>query len=390
MFPSVNELNNGQKRSEKYIQIHYNDFYVYLLNKYNFCDSFIEMLYCYYNDITKCPVCNFCGNKVEFISFTKGYKKFCSAKCSANSDETRNKAKKTCLKKYGTENPSKSKHIKNKITNTKTKRYNDKNFNNRNKAKQTCLERYGVENYSLTNTYKDKFKQTCLEKYGAENYSSTKECRDKVKQTCLERYGVENPFAAEEIKEKIKQTCLERYGVEYYTLTIDHKIKSRQSCTIRYNAENYTQSNNYKLRIPEIQQKIKETKDKNHTHNKSSIEEQFTSWLKNNNINFVRQYKSEQYPFFCDFYFPDTDLYFEINGTWTHGFHPFDANNKDDIRKLEKWKIKSTDYYNSAIKVWTKGDPLKVKTAKENKLNFKVVYSCKLDEVIKAYKNAKM
>ena len=339
MFPKENEINNGRKRKESYIQMHYNEFYAYLFNNYDFCESFVEKLYCYYNNITERPACRFCGNKIKFISFTKGYKKFCSSKCAANSVETRNKAKQTCLKKYGADNPSKTEQTKNKIANTKIERYNDKNFNNRNKYKQTCLERYGVE----------------------------------------------SPFASDIIKDKIKQTCLERYGIEKYVLSNDHEVKTKRTCLIRYNTENYTQSNEYKNMLPTIQQKIYETKKNNNSFNKSNIEEQFASWLDENNILYIRQYKSEQYPFCCDFYFPEKDLYFEINGHWSHGLHPFDENNEDDKRKVGTWKQKGTEYYNNAIKTWTIADPLKVKTAKENNLNFKVFYSCNLNEVINEY-----
>ena len=64
--------------------------------------------------------------------------------------------------------------------------------------------------------------------------------------------------------------------------------------------------------------------------------------LKENNINYKTQYKSELYPFCCDFYFPDNDLYLEINAHWTHGYHPFDSTNKDDLLLLEQWKKKNT------------------------------------------------
>ena len=53
--------------------------------------------------------------------------------------------------------------------------------------------------------------------------------------------------------------------------------------------------------------------------------------------------------------------------------------NIDDIEKLNKWKQKNTKFYNNAIDVWTKRDQLKIKTAKDNNLNYKAFYS--LDEL---------
>lgn len=43
------------------------------------------------------------------------------------------------------------------------------------------------------------------------------------------------------------------------------------------------------------------------------------------------------------------------------------------------WKQKNTKFYNNAIDVWTKRDQLKIKTAKDNNLNYKAFYS--LDEL---------
>ena len=81
---------------------------------------------------------------------------------------------------------------------TKLNRYNDENYNNVEKSKKTCLERYGVENPMQNKDIQNKSKQTCLEKYGTEYVLSSDyfsnlryECIEKSKQTCLERYGVQ-------------------------------------------------------------------------------------------------------------------------------------------------------------------------------------------------------
>jgi hypothetical protein len=104
--------------------------------------------------------------------------------------------------------------------------------------------------------------------------------------------------------------------------------------------------------------------------------------LKENNINYKTQYKSELYPFVCDFYFPDSELYLEINAHWTHGGHPFDSTNKDDLIKLNQWKQNNTHYYNNAIETWTVRDVLKRETAKNNNLNYIEVFSNKLNKII--------
>ena len=95
--------------------------------------------------------------------------------------------------------------------------------------------------------------------------------------------------------------------------------------------------------------------------------------------NVIEQYKSDLYPFYCDFYIKNLDLYIECNYHWTHGGHIFNKDNINDIEKLNKWKQKNTKFYNNAIEVWTKRDQLKIKTAKDNNLNYKAFYS--LDEL---------
>ena len=88
------------------------------------------------------------------------------------------------------------------------------------------------------------------------------------------------------------------------------------------------------------------------------------------------------YPFNCDFYFPDSDLYLEINAHWTHGGHPFDSTNKDDLLLLEQWKKKNTEFYNNAVIVWTVRDVLKRDTAKKNNLNYLEVFTDNIEDLI--------
>ena len=61
---------------------------------------------------TNLTLCKECSNAVKFLDLTRGYSKFCSVRCSANSKETRRKFKETCFKIYGSFSPSESKEIK--------------------------------------------------------------------------------------------------------------------------------------------------------------------------------------------------------------------------------------------------------------------------------------
>ena len=90
----------------------------------------------------------------------------------------------------------------------------------------------------------------------------------------------------------------------------------------------------------------------------------------------IRWYYDERYPFICDFYIPSEDLFIELNKHWTHGGHPFDELNLNDISKLEDWqeKAETSKYYKNAIYTWTILDVKKQEYAKKNHLNYKVIY----------------
>ena len=92
----------------------------------------------------------------------------------------------------------------------------------------------------------------------------------------------------------------------------------------------------------------------------------------------IRQYRDPvRYPFACDFYIPVLDLFVEINAHPTHGGHPFNPDSAADKKQLEYWKAVQDEHpvYKSAIDVWTYRDPLKLKTAKDNDLNYICLYN---------------
>lgn len=122
----------------------------------------------------------------------------------------------------------------------------------------------------------------------------------------------------------------------------------------------------------EIQQKIQNSKRNNNTFNSSLIEFNVFQILKSKFKDIRTQYKSELYPFNCDFYIGDIDLYLECNFHWTHGFHPFDETNENDLKILNIWKEKSikSKFYRNAITTWTIRDVNKRKIAKKNNINF--------------------
>lgn len=188
----------------------------------------------------------------------------------------------------------------------------------------------------------------------------------------------------DETKEKIKQmmekskhTKVERYGNAYgkdNNMTEEHKRKIGLNTTKKLTG----------YKFPDDEREIKtkktyETKKKNNSFNTSTPEEQYYKQLKEQykGKTIYRQYKDkERYPFYCDFYIVEDDLFIEINAHWSHGGHPFDPNNRDDLNILNEWKEKAkvSQFYKNAIETWTVRDVKKQECARKNKLNYKVIY----------------
>ena len=267
-------------------------------------------------------------------------------KNATQNEDVKKKTRKTCLARYGVNAVAQNKEIKEKIKKTNLERYGTtctlSNFDIQKKAIETSLSRYGVKSYTQTQEYIDKAKKTSLERYGAEHYAKTKEFEEKVKHTNLERYGVEYPSQNKELQYKREQTCVERYGVKHV---------SQLQC---------------------VKDKVVEKKRENGTFNTSSSEMFIKSSLESLYSQVCYQYTSESYPFACDFYIPSEDVYIEYQGSWTHGYRPFDKSNKECLEQLELWKerARTSKYYRNAIEVWTKRDTLKRETAKKNNLNW--------------------
>lgn len=161
-----------------------------------------------------------------------------------------------------------------------------------------------------------------------------------IKSSFINKYGVENPMFLESIKNKHKKIV--------------------NSCYVRDKA-NYT-------------------KRKNNSFNTSSHECKVYSELCNrfgeNDI--VKNYKSNLYPFNCDFYVKSTDCYIELNIHWTHGGHWFDSNSDKCV--IDKWSHKNSSYYKMAISVFTNRDVIKRDFAKSSKLNYVVFWKYDLSD----------
>lgn len=128
-----------------------------------------------------------------------------------------------------------------------------------------------------------------------------------------------------------------------------------------------------------IQEKIYATKKKNNSLNISNCEKLCEQQLKQYYDNVLSQYKCSEFPFAIDFYIKDINLFIDLNFHWTHGKQPFNENNKEHQKILQKWKekAKTSKFYRNAIYVWTDLDVRKLNISKQNKINRLVFYKQK-------------
>lgn len=145
--------------------------------------------------------------------------------------------KKTCIKKYGVDNPSKSKMVQAHM-------------------KETFIKKYGVKNPFQNEIVKKQIKETNLERYGAEHPMHCEAIKNKVKSTNIKKYGVDNPFKSEVIKTKIKNHYKENYGAEYPFQVEKIKAAAIQTIAQRYGVTNPGQ-------IPGFREKVLSTRMRN-------------------------------------------------------------------------------------------------------------------------------
>lgn len=344
-------------------------------------------------------ICPICGK--EFYSLRpKKLTQCCSRKCSCklrsnnyikkygkpyhNSDNNREKAKQTCLIKYNVSNPSQIEEIKQKKKNTSLKNFGKEFYAQTDDAKehykQYNLEKYGYEYIGQVPEIKEKIEQTNIKKYGHKSHNSNDLVKQHKKEAYLKKHGYECSFKDPKVKEKIKKVSLEKYGVENPGGSLKSQEKARATKLERYGNEFY---NNY--------EKIRQTLLVNNTYNKSELENFIYKLLLKLNLTIIRQYSSKEYPWLCDFYIKELDLYIEIQGFPAHGkrgtkvLGPYDPNNNEHQKLLNTWlsKAKNNNWYATAIKIWTIEDPKKRQAVKENNLNWIEFFT--LEEFIEWY-----
>lgn len=372
-------------------------------------DTLSEKIYLIDNEKEKCKICN---SDVKFLSIKRGYRDYCSKKCSNNDKELTNKKissyKQNNLEKYGVDNPSKTKKVKEKIS--KSKKGFDYTESNE-KFKKTCIERYGVDNPSKVKEFKLKKEKTNLINWGVKNVFSSDEIKDKIKSSLLSKYGVESPLKSNILKEKYKKTLLSKYGVDNYTKSNEYKELIYSKYTNKEIKTNLNQDPNYDIYIGIGKHQFKCDDNLNHKfitnshlyHSRKGKSLQCTicnpvrtSYKKNEVFEFIeKNYKGEIIQSYrngleIDIYLPHLKLGFEFNGLYWH----------NELNKNKNYHIDKTNYFNKKgiriIHIWEDDWDFKKDIIKSQILNWIIktphlVYArkCIIKEIvnIKEYKD---
>ena len=197
--------------------------------------------------------------------------------------------------------------------------------------------------------------------------------RKKMSKVIKKSYD-ENPEIKAKISASISKTLLEKWKDETW----------RNNRIAKMHSEYYSEALSNGIKNHYLDEEKKKatlnksymTKKQNNTFNVSQPEQCIKELLEQKFNKVYYQYKSELYPFNCDFYVEDLNLYIECHFNWTHGSRSYNENEQCCIEQLNNWKekAKTSKYYQNAIYTWTDLDVRKRQCAISNKLNWIAFY----------------
>lgn len=351
-----------------------------ILNKYKWLKNSNEFIYLvkHKDELENLHIfCPTCGNKNKFGTQTYGYARHCCVRCSTLDPLVQKTLSNTSIIKYGTKHPSQSSIIKKKHEDTNMKRRGVKS-----PLQIKEIHDKGIKK-AATKEIRQKVADKKLKKYGNSGYHNF----EQAQQTYCERTGYKTTFSNPKVREKSIQKFQEKYHKDFYVETEEFKIKSLKTIQQKFKADNYTKSEDYKNKKSSIIKKGYKTKKINGTigkhRSKAEIrcyEKLLTKFLSTKHS----YYEDPRYPFNCDMYIPELDLFIECHFSQYHHFKPFDKNCIGDLAELSRLNSTIKNIYlldnnkKESIKIintWTVSDPKKLKTFQENRLNYKIFYT---------------
>lgn len=257
-------------------------------------------------------------------------------------EEVKEKIKKTCQEKYGTDAFTQTEEFKQKARKTNLERYGVANAQSspevKKRKEETTLKKYGVksvleireireEGQRLTQTdeVKEKIRETCQRKYGADSFFGS-EVGEKVKQEgIMAKYGVANAFQSEEVKAKIRETNLSNFGVDHPMKNNDiyrkaHETKRRTGVYRMYEGKT---TNEWAKELGFSQSFFLLLVTKygfeyaiQHTPFVSYIEKNMRSFLDSLKVAYIHEFRVGRK--LADFYIPSANLIIELDGLYWH------------------------------------------------------------------------
>lgn len=311
-YPKLSEL-NCSNCTERSIEIHYHEFWEYIIKNYNHTTNWTERLYWFYHNLADFPKCSVCGKPTKFINLKTGYREFCSTKCMNSSSSIQERKKETSIKNWGVENPMKSNKVQQKL-------------------KQTNLERYGEDNYFKTIQFKNQYK-SIMNNFGGNYPMQIEKLKNKIintvrnknitKDSDLIGYN-ENGWQIRKCPHSKCNKCSNKQYIIPTNILFDRKRLNIELCT-------------HLLKVG--------------AHHNSSLEEWAAMILDSNNVQYIRNNrklmgnKKE-----LDFYIKDKRIGIECNGIWSHS----SINNKES--KPPKYhidkKLSCNKYDISLLHLW--------------------------------------
>lgn len=259
------------------------------------------------------------------------------------------------------------------------------------KRKATCRQKYGVDNPMQVDAVKALQKACVLDRFGVENVSQSDVVIQRRKQTNLMRYGATSYAGSQEGKSRIEATMLARYGTKNFMQSEAAKAvipamveKARRTQEERFGASHYAQSEEYRVNQPMYKQAELEAKRQHHTFNTSVCEdllyERLVAVFGAGHV--IRQYQDERYPYACDFYVKDRDLFIELNASWTHGGRWWQSDSFWCRQQRDVWhgKAEVHAFYRQALDTWLVRDAAKRASAEAAGLNYLVFWDANLKD----------
>ena len=267
-----------------------------------------------------CPTCH----KVFVVSYyLRNKRTYCSRSCANHDPGVIAKMvasqTKTFTEKYGM-HPMKTEQTKGNL-------------------RAVVKEKYGVEWISSSNGWYEKVKQHNLQKYGVEHYNN----REQIRTTCIEKYGVDNPTKCQTIREKMN----EGRKTVHYNYLMDYCLKNNIEAQFdRDHYYGYGFDNKYRFKCTKCDYTFEAAInncfgsifcEKCDPNKKQTFENSFFDFLTSLTPPTIikRHDRTILYGKELDFYLPDKNLAFELNGLYWHSEFGHGLNRQYHLNKTK-------------------------------------------------------